>query len=304
MRRILLLLNRIALFCVLSVILISCSSDYLRTDAVHYQSIRKMYRYGDKDSASIGVAVEVDGSSKDISITIWNMTDEVMTIDMTRSFFISTDGEFTSFYDPTVRVESTSESESSHGGAIINAGAVAGAFGIGGVVGQTLNGVSVGGGSSSGTVTTNSRYFVEMPQINLPSHISGTLPKNFKEHYIGYCYTSDTYIEQKMEDAKWFGIVISYSTDGGRTFIKYEQKYYFNASFHVPVEQHGQVNTALRKVLETKTDCVHEPWWMFYEFSGINENFYFGDNYKSSSNFFSERKSLFFSNTLSEVDYQ
>lgn len=85
-------------------------------------------------------------------IEITNKTNGVIYIDKGNSFR-SIDNIAAPFYDTKV----VSVSSGSSSGASLGLGAVAGALGIGGTIGQLASGVSVGGGSSSSVTTTYSQ---------------------------------------------------------------------------------------------------------------------------------------------------
>lgn len=249
------------LVCILT-ILSSCST--LKTECLHYQSIRKTYRYDNTENAKIVVAAELSADGV-LGIGVQNNTGEIMTIDMVKSFVVTTSGKSLSFYDPTVRVESTTASSSTSNGGSLNLGSVASVLGIGGVVGTLANGINVGGSNTNGVSTTNTTYLSDMPQVSLAPHSVGTMPKVFNVGTIrDKSYTNVPYREISREDAKKFALVIRWSVDDGKTFETYEQWYYINADFTVPVRSHGQLNAALREILTSKNDCIHEPWWIIY----------------------------------------
>ena len=80
-----------------------------------------------------------------------NLTEKTIYIDLGNSFFIRGD-QASAYYTPSA----TTVSNTSGSGVGVNAGAVAGALGIGGSVGKLASGINVGGGSSS--TTTNVTY--------------------------------------------------------------------------------------------------------------------------------------------------
>lgn len=256
-------------------VLVFSSCTTLKTNSIHYQSIRKVYAYDDIENSNIMVATVLSAEGE-LTIGISNRSDKIMTIDMTRSFVITTYGESFSFYDPTIKVESTTVSTSKSQGNSVNLGAVAGALGIGGKVGTLMNGVNVSSGNASAVSNTTTTYLSEMPQVSLAPHATGAMPKVYdvdggfysNGQYIGkrilMTSRNNTYKEYSMEEAPRFGLVISWSIDDGKTYEKFEQWYYFNADFSVPVIGQGQLNSALRKLMMTKTDCINEQWWIIY----------------------------------------
>ena len=92
------------------------------------------------------------GSSEHAMIAVVkNLTEKTIYIDLGNSFFIRGD-QASAYYTPSA----TTVSNTSSSGVGVNAGAVAGALGIGGSVGKLASGINVGGGSSS--TTTNVTY--------------------------------------------------------------------------------------------------------------------------------------------------
>ena len=248
--------------CIITLLLAtSCST--LKTNSLHYQSVRKTYRYDDTANASIVVLADLYGDGT-LKVEIRNNSDEIMTIDMEKSFVVNTSGKSQSFYDPTIRVESITTSTSQAKGGSVNLGAVTGALGIGGVAGTLARGVNVGGGSTTGVSNTSTTYMSDMPQVSLAPHSRGAMPKEFNVGSIGERGYNQTYKEIPREEAEKFALVILWSIDGGKTYVKYEQWYYINADYTVPVRLHGHLNVALREILRTKPDCIYEPWWVIY----------------------------------------
>ena len=98
-------------------------------------------------------------SEQAIAVTVNNQTDRMIYLDLGNSFFIRGDMA-TAYYIPTA----TSTSSTSGSGLGVNAGAVAGALGIGGSVGKLASGINVGGGSSSTTTSvTYSQRVIAVP---------------------------------------------------------------------------------------------------------------------------------------------
>lgn len=267
-------LKKAAFFSVVAILgvmlLSSCCTTPLITERVHYQSVRKVYRYDNEQSANIivGTNLSADGT---LEVVVQNMSDEIMTIDMVRSFVVTTSGKSISYYDPTVRVESSTDISSTTTGATVNVGAVAGALGVGGVVGQVLNGVNVGKSGTSGISNTTTTYFSEQPQVNLAPKGTGKMPKSFNVGGIGeprnsiHCsYNKNEVFSTHTSANKKFSVCLSYSIDGGNTWRKYEQWFYVNSELCVPVANTSLVNNAVRTILQTKTDAVNEPWWIMF----------------------------------------
>lgn len=243
-------------------VLSSCGTDKLVTRGVEYTSLRTaQYKNDVPKDAKIVVNYYVRNNGV-ITANVKNMTDEIMIIDQTKSFFVNSDGHSTSYYDPTVRTTSTSTMSSSTGGANVNLGAVAGVFGVGGVIGGLLNGVSVGESSTGGTSTTNATYVADLPQVSLGPKGTGMMSKEFTiRNLVAGSDTDKNNFFTPDNSACKFSICISYSINGGQSFEKLVTDFYVNAWIVSMVKQHGKVNDALRNVMQNKTDLFHEQWW-------------------------------------------
>lgn len=258
---------------VVCVALASCASGTLTTTSVSYQSIRTTFRQPTEipDDAEILVIYGFSGNGGVVPV-VYNKTSEIMVIDQTMSFFVNTDGQSTSYYDPTVRTETTTDLSSSTKGASVNLGAIGGALGIGGTLGSLLNGVNVGGSGTSGTSISNTTYFADQPRISLAPRSKGAMSKTFRATGVGTgSWTNSSTMNTAMTTisaGKKFSVCISYSLDGGNTFKKIVTDFYVNSEINVPVLQKGMVNDALRRVYIAKPDALTEPCWILH----VNNN--------------------------------
>lgn len=252
----------------------SCASTKLTTTAVAYQSVRtEQYKENVPDDAQILVAygISVDG---ELIVTIKNLTDEVMIIDQTKTFFVNTDGMSFSYYDPTVVTTSVTDLSSTTTGASVNLGAIGGAIGIGGTLGRILGGINVGGSETEGSSFTTTTMKADLPQYSLGPKGMGTLSKYFSITGIGrsslsYARSQSVTYSRSNADKK-FSVCITYSVDGGKTFVKIVTPLYLNAQVVCPVGSHGKVNDALRNVLTQKPDALNESWWLLYSVNNVN----------------------------------
>lgn len=191
-----------------------------------------------------------------------------MTIDQTMSFFVNSDGKSTSYYDPTVRTTSETDLKSKTKGAGINLGAIAGAFGIGGIIGDIASGVNVGGSGTSGTSVTNATYVADQPRVSLAPHSNGAMSKVYKITGIGgqALKSGNTVSPLLKENESYckYSVCISYSFDGGATLEKLVTDFYADSKVIIPVTKHGSVNNALQTLYQTKTDCLSEPWYLLH----------------------------------------
>ena len=187
-----------------------------------------------------------------------------MVIDQTKSFFVDSRGNSTSYYDPTVRTETTTDMSSRSAGGSVNLGAIGGALGIGGTLGGLLGGINLGGSGTSGTSTSNTTYFADQPQISIAPYGSGVMSKSFTVPGIFSFGTRNT-INTPMKDSDCkFSICISYSSDEGQTFQKLVTDFYTNSFVQVPIRNNGKINAALAEIYQIKPDALREPIWLIW----------------------------------------
>ena len=95
------------------------------------------------------IAISIATGYMDIKFMIQNKTNSTLYLDLGNTFYVSM-GQSFGYYVPT----STTTTNSSSSGVGINAGAIAGAMGLGGVAGKLAGGINFGGGSTNGTAVT------------------------------------------------------------------------------------------------------------------------------------------------------
>ena len=272
--------NYLLLGALVPMFLASCKTTKLETYSVAYQSVRTHYAQPTPsspipDEAKIAVAYTISEKG-DLTAIVYNRTSEIMTIDQTMSFFVNSDGKSTSYYDPTVRTTSETDLKSKTKGAGVNLGAIAGALGIGGIIGDIASGVNVGGSGTSGTSVTNATYIADQPRVSLAPHSNGAMSKVYKIKGIGgkdmkYDKMVAPLLKEYESYCK-FSVCISYSFDGGATFEKLVTNFYADSKVIIPVTSHGNVNNALQTLYQTKTDCLNAPWYLIH----LNYNVYEG----------------------------
>lgn len=249
----------------------SCTPGF-KTYCIGYQSVRTTFEQPEQVPANAQIAVfytfTYDGK---LVATVYNRTDEILTIDQTKSFFVDTDGTSTSYYDPTIRTTTTTDMQSSSTGASMNLGALAGAVGIGGTVGRLLGGINVGGSSGGATAISNTTYRADMQQISIGPRGNGNMTKQFNVTGLG----SD-YIDQHKTSAvinpyfnpdtspKKFSVCITYSTDEGASYRKLVTNFYVSGEIIQPVENSKNLNATLRKIYESKPDALYQPWYILH----------------------------------------
>lgn len=255
----------------------SCSSNQLVTSSVAYQSVRtEETKLPEVPNSAEIVTLYTISQDGELSVVVSNRTNEIMIIDQTMSFFVNTNGQSTSYYDPTVRTTTTTDLSSSTAGASVNLGALGGALGIGGSVGSLLNGINVGGSGTTGQSVSNTTYFADLPRISLAPKSTGAMSKIFRisglgRSSVGYTANNSISMTPKTSPVK-FSVCISYSIDGGQTFKKIVTNLYKNSNIIVPVKRKGMVNNSLRELYGMKMDALNEPWWLLYFNNNVDKD--------------------------------
>lgn len=267
---------KIPLLFAICTILYSCSSSHtLVTSKVAYQSIRTVdYKSEVAEDAKIAAVYSITEYG-DLVVAIANRTPEIMIIDQTMSFFVNTDSHSTSYYDPTIKVQSETDMTSASTGASVNLGAIGSAFGIGGAFGAALNGINVNNTGSIGTAITNTTYSADQQKISLAPKSTGLMTKNFKIKGVGKSslanQNSNLIANDESTASLKFSVCISYSIDGGKTYDKMITNFYVNAQVVSPVTS-GRVNDAMRNIFITKPDALYEPWNLLHIVNNITSN--------------------------------
>lgn len=247
----------------------SCGTK-LVTTAVAYQSVRTTFTQPSEipQEAKIAVCYDIDENGN-LNAVVFNRTSEIMIIDQTKSFFVNSDGQSTSYFDPTVRTTSQTDMSSATKGASVNLGAVGNALGIGGTLGSLLGGINVGGSTTGGTAVTNTTYISDLPQVSLAPYSNGAMSKVFKISRLG-CEaldgTSDINVLSYTQENSpcRFSVCISYSVNNGNTFEKLVTDFYVNSVVVHKCNDNQSINSTLLSVYQTKPDLLYEPWWVLY----------------------------------------
>lgn len=244
--------------------LVSCTPT--RTvSKISYQSFRTTFAQPDKEHPipeEAEIVLMYDISDKgDVNVVVYNKTDEIMTIDQTKSFFVSSSGKSQSYFDPTIRTISQTNSSSTSRGTSVNLGAVANLLGVGGTVGSLLYGVNVGGGNTQGTSVTEVTQMADQPTVSLAPRSYAAMSKTFNEPKIGMDVMSTNAEMTHTTTHCRFSFCISYSLDGGLTYKKLVTDFYSNSRIVVPVSKNEQLNDALREIYYIKPDAIYEPFY-------------------------------------------
>lgn len=249
----------------------ACSADRLRVTSVDYQSVRTEYAQPTEipSDARITATYFINGEGE-LIVIVKNLTDEIITIDQTRSFFTGPDGISTSYYDPNVKASSETQFESSTGGISLGLGAVANALGVGGRFGTLLGGIGLNSSSTTGSAQTQTTYFKDMPQVSLAPKSQGIMSKQFRIKGIGESVPYSGNFDRSFSDSPIkFSFHLSYSFDNGLTYERLSTNFYVNTSISVPVKE-KHINNAFRGIYNLKRDALAEPAFIFKIHTNIN----------------------------------
>ena len=257
--------NVILLIVLVSYLSMTSCTPTRSVSKISYQSFRTTFAQPDKEhpipeEAEIVLLYDISDKG-DINVIVYNKTDEIMTIDQTKSFFVSSDGKSQSYFDPTIRTISQTNSSSTSGGASVNLGSVANLLGVGGTLGTMLYGVNVGGGSSKGTAITEVTQMADQPTVSLAPRSCAAMSKTFNEPMIGM-NVENTKLEMTEKDSECkFSCCISYSVDDEKNYKKLVTNFYSNSRIVVPVSKNEELNNALREIYKMKPDAIYEPFY-------------------------------------------
>ena len=251
--------------------LLGCKS--LKVSSVAYQSVRTEFAQPSSipEDAKIAVSYFITADGK-LVVVVKNLTDEILTIDQTRSFFINPSGISTSYYDPNVTSTSETQFSSSTNGASFAMGSLANAFNIGGTIGNLLGGIGLNTSSTSGTAHTKTIYFKDMPQVSLAPKGQGVMSKEFKIDGVGTgLLPSGNYTCSFQDSPVKFSVHISYSFNNGQSFDRLSTNMYVNSSICVPVVSR-KINNAFRDIYNRKNDALAEHAFLFNIYNNINSS--------------------------------
>lgn len=253
-------------------LLCSCNNTTLLVRNVKYQSVRTSFAQPEAIPESAKLRVDYFLTPTGIIMPVlYNLTDEIMVIDQTKSFFVNTDGASTSYYDPTVRTETSTQFGSTTTGASVNLGAVAKAFGVGGAVGTIARGINVGGAQTGGYSNTTTIMIADQQKVNIGPHGSVVMSKQFEVNGLGFSKNQmwdGNYIdiEQKKSPMR-FSVCVTFSADNGKTYDKLVTDFYVSSNIVAPVSN-NKVSNAFADIYTAKPDALAENVFMFL----INNN--------------------------------
>lgn len=280
----------------------SCASGNMAVSGVKYQSVRTSFAQPEDFPKDAKIVTQYFFSpTGKLMVVVYNRTNEIMTIDQTRSFLINTDGMSKSYYDPTVVSTTSGTMESSTSGTTVNLGAISSALGIGGIAGTLLGGISVGNASTEGNYNSSTVTVQDMPSVSVGPHGKMVLSKEFEIMGLGGGSPSGyECVDAKYKDAPLkFSVCVSYSLEGSDESMKLVTDFYVNTNLYADVSK-GMVSDAFTQIYRSKPDAVAEYVYLF----NINNNLpttshfdYFGGEIKIDKNY-----SYYIHGSL--VDYQ
>lgn len=259
----------------------SCSSGKLAISSVGYQSVRTTFAQPQKipENAKIAVEYFINPQGEVLAI-VYNLTDEIVTIDQTNSFLINTNGQSLTYYDPTVRTTTSGNFNAETSSTSFNLGSISNIFGIGGPLGNLLNATSIGNANTSGSFRSNTVSVTDQPQVRIGPKGNMVMSKQFKITGIGKDHlksNTNTFTDCTSDNSPIrFSICISYSFEG-EPLKKLVTNFYVN-SVLVESCNKGKVDDSFRKIYNAKSDALVEPSFMFVINTNLPtkpiENFY------------------------------
>ena len=243
----------------------SCASVNLVVSGVKYQSVRTSFAQPTEMPTEAKVISQYFFSPEgEVLVVVYNRTDEILTIDQTKSFLVDTDGTSLSYYDPTVRTQTSGTMSSETTGTSFNLGAISNAFGIGGFVGSLLGGVSVGDHVTTGSYSSSTVSVQDTPTVNVGPHGKMVMSKQFSISGLGNSYTGQfNYVDNKFKQSPLkFSVCISYRFEDNEETIKLVTDFYVNSSIYANVTK-GQIANAFYSIYRDKPDAAAEYAYMF-----------------------------------------
>ena len=237
-----------------------CVSSYNPCRSITYTSLRPTIILDEEtnpiEEASIAIYSIFDYSGN-LYVVVQNLTDDILTIDQTKSFVVMPDKQSKPYYDSTIRTQSSTSSISQSNGMSFNLGNIANVIGIGGVGKSLLSSMNIGGSQSSSSGTTYTEILADMPQVSIGPRGKMAMSKTFN---LGI--PNANFISATPETSPFtFSVIISYSFDNGNTYDLIRNDFYCNASIIESV-YNGNTNDAIRSLISTKPNATLESWYM------------------------------------------
>lgn len=264
-----------------SLALVSCSSGELMVSSVGYQSIRTTFAQPKKipDSAKIAVEYFINPQGELLAV-VYNLSNDIITIDQTKSFLINTNGQSLSYYDPTIKTTTSGSFNAETTSTSLNLGVLSNVFGLNGPLGNLLNSTPVGNASTHGTFQSNTVTISDMPHVRIGPRGNMALSKQFKISGVGKGNInsgSNNFINCKSNNSPLrFSVCISYALEDA-PLNKLVTNFYVNSSILESCVK-GKVNDSFSRIYNYKTDALIEPSYIFVINTNLPtkpiENFY------------------------------
>lgn len=211
---------------------------------------------------------------------VYNLTDNIITIDQTKSFLINTNGQSQSYYDPTIKTSTSGSFNAETSSTSLNLGVISSVFGIGGPLGNLLNATTVGNANTNGSFQSSTVTIFDMPQVRIGPHGKMALSKQFKVAGIGkgnFNSSANTFVNCKAKNSPLrFSVCISYALEDEPT-NKLVTEFYVNSTILESCSK-GKVSDSFSKIYSSKSDALVEPTYMFVINTNLPtkavENFY------------------------------
>lgn len=240
------------------------TSGKLAVSSVNYQAIRTKFAQPTSIAPDAKIAVEYFFNSQGVmQPVVYNLTENVLVLDQTKSFVIMPDGSSVSYYDPTVRTTTTGTFESHTQGTSFNLGGVTRALGIGGVAGALAGATTVGSSTTSGVMRQNTVSITDQPRVLIGPKGSVAMSKAYRINGIGETAKGVDVVDVAPNLATVrFSVCVTYSVDDGATFDKLVTDFYVGSQLIVPVKD-KKVSDAFYNIYTRKPDALAESMYLF-----------------------------------------
>lgn len=223
----------------------------LKVDRVAYQSVRpEKYSKDIPDNARVVVYYSINTEGY-VFVEVENRTDEIMIVDKSKSFFVSTNGTSHPYFGSTIQTTAKTDLSTSTKGLSVNVGPL-----------------NIGGYNTVGSSRSDVTTVVEQSQMSIAPHSSMEMPKKFLVDKLGRFYlnvATNTFIESEPSESPCrFSVCVSFSLDGGVTFEKIITDFYVNSQIIEPVNAYGGINDAIRRIAVKKPDAFNELFYLLY----------------------------------------
>lgn len=253
--------------------LVSCgTAGHLTVNRVTYRSIRTEFAQPASIDTSAKIAIEFFfDKNGQMQPVVYNLTDDIMILDQTKSFVVMPDGNSISYYDPTVRTSTTSTYTSGTQGASFNLGGLTKALGVKGPLGALAGATTIGGSQTDGVMNQNTVMITDQPQVNIGPHGRVAMSKAYQ---VPSLWEPSQYEVRKIDTSYSsssckFSVCISYSLDNGKIFDTIVTNMYVSSDISIPVKG-ATVSTGINEIYRLKPDALVEDLFMLNIPNNIN----------------------------------